>query len=539
MILKSVDDKLEVQAQVKRYDLLLEAVDILSQQIDIEQIYQVSIELFKGLLDADFCYLYTKLDSGKLQMFKSLLYKDVAQEHKTLAITEKLKGYALLNAGLITNELKIGELFDKDVIEALKPIIVVPLIVKNKIEGVILLPRHRNGQDYTSEDISSIFALMKLLNSSLERYGKFIEIKEADKSIEDNTFKLKALNYSSKVFLKELMLDDLYKIAVDTFLEISGGNQTVFFVYDDSSEEYKMKANKISDERSENSSSYSLTLDKATKVKSNRIVLDINNENDKKYFNSLFQSLGDMLSHFSTRYVILIANDADITGFVTLGDKKNGEQYNKGLLEVIEALATNTYFAIRNANYFGKESAISPNSEKRYGRLMELNQLMKNINGAESIETVVDRISQTFLMSYKVKKYIIAIFDKAANKFNIKTTSIPKLDNKRFEAGSAWENIFNGEKVVKYSKNDINIYLPTIKEAIGEDVTGIAIIPVAINKTKEGFYGAIIVFEQNNFSFVNNELLLYVESIATHMAPIIKGINSANGLEVVSNDDIK
>ena len=537
-MLKVEEEGFQIQSKVKGYDLLLEAVDILSQQIDIEQIYQVSIELYKQLLDIDICYLFTRTSPVSLKIFKTSLYNHIGKEFTHVQITENLKEYALLNAGIISSPHKFVELFDRAIIHELKPLMIVPFIIKNKIEGLMFLPSKKMDMGYSEEEISSIFALMKLLNSSLEHYDNVIKIKETDRSLEDNSFKLKALNYSSKVLLKELILDDLYEIAVDTFLEISRGSQSALFVYDEASEEYRMKTCKLSDKTFSNQSNYALRLNKNTKIKNNKIILDILEEEDQKYFYSIFPSFWEVLAHFSTRYIVLLERGTDICGFVTLSNKKNGGEYNKGLMEVLETLASNTYFAIKNANYDGKESLLYKNLEKRYGRQIELNQLMKSINAADSIEKIIERVAQTILLSYKVKKYILAIYDKGENKFRIQRTSISNLNNKKIEVDKNWDLVFTGEKVVKHSKNEIRNYLPSLEDFIGVDVSGMAIIPISTNKSKENFLGAIIVFEQSNFRFINNEILLYIESIATHMAPMIQSINIEECAEVILNDDI-
>ena len=138
--------------------------------------------------------------------------------------------------------------------------------------------------------------------------------------------------------------------------------------------------------------------------------------------------------------------------------------YNKGIFELIESLASSTYIAVSNANYFKETNEQKLLLQNKFNRLVSLNKLMKNINSASTTEELADLTLETLNISFGMKTGIFALY----NKDKFKVIRSINLDNCpcSFRLSNEFSCLFEGEYFIINSNEKI----PKLLEKILQNV---------------------------------------------------------------------
>jgi hypothetical protein len=205
-----------------------------------------------------------------------------------------------------------------------------------------------------------------------------------NRELDEKIFNLFAINQSAKAMLTEHRLEELYSLAVDVFSELTQSAYTGFFLFDDPSEKYTLKAYR--DVFHANTlNKLSFTLNEETPVNTLKQIADLSVDADIAYFESLYLEGIAPLEMVNARYVVFIyGKQGKVLGFVTLGETVSGALYKKSAFELVDSLASYTYIALSNAMLLKVVNDQKELLQLKLDRLMTLNTLMKNINSADS-----------------------------------------------------------------------------------------------------------------------------------------------------------
>lgn len=134
-------------------------------------------------------------------------------------------------------------------------------------------------------------------------------------------------------------------------------------------------------------------------------------QEDYQLFMDSFQNSEAVIKNLRPLYIVLLIKNKVLLGFVTLGKKVTDKPYNKGIFELIESLASSTYIAVSNAKYFKETNEQKLLLQKKFNRLVSLNNLMKNINSAATTEELANLTLSTLNISFGIKSGIFALYD--------------------------------------------------------------------------------------------------------------------------------
>ena len=200
-------------------------------------------------------------------------------------------------------------------------------------------------------------------------------------------------------------------------------------------------------------------------------------------------------------------------------EKGNGQPYNKGIFELIESLASSTYIAVSNANYFKETNEQKLLLQNKFNRLVSLNKLMKNINSASTTEELADLTLETLNISFGMKTGIFALY----NKDKFKVIRSINLDNCpcSFRLSNEFSCLFEGEYFIINSNEKIPKLLEKDLAKCIKDGAGALFVPIHIEDADTKLLGLICIFELSDTILSDQENLLTVDSIANHIAPVL------------------
>ena len=116
--------------------------------------------------------------------------------------------------------------------------------------------------------------------------------------------------------LTEHSLEQLHRLAVDVFSELTQSAHTGFVLYDDSSEKYVLKAYRNVFDTSGKIEVFSLETN--PEVLHEKQILDLSNENDLNCFCEMFTNGKELLEYLHANYVVFIfGHFQKILGFYT------------------------------------------------------------------------------------------------------------------------------------------------------------------------------------------------------------------------------
>ncbi|HOA81211.1 MAG TPA: hypothetical protein PKK61_09155, partial [Defluviitaleaceae bacterium] len=409
--LKDDKQKENITSKLYRYTGLIHAIEFFSQKFSIEQILEYAYDFVNELIIVDQIAVFYKVNNQYI-MFKSKGYNI---EQYSIDYTTDYDNIALFH-GHIMNTQDLNQFLPSKLLNDFPAKLGIPLIIESELYGFILTNRFEEKSDFEQEDFIVAEALMQLFNTSLNNYRSYKSLQNAKSELDEKVFNLFAINQSSKVLLSELDLSVLYNLSIDVFSELTQSALTSFFLYDEKGENYVLRGMRDTLNPS-NKLKITVYLKDNVSLDFSKSILDMSNEEDYNLFIDSFQNSEAVITNLKPLYIVLLIKNKVLLGFVTLGKKVTDKPYNKGIFELIESLASSTYIAVSNANYFKETNEQKLLLQNKFNRLVSLNKLMKNINSASTTEELADLTLETLNISFGMKTGIFALYNK--DKFKV------------------------------------------------------------------------------------------------------------------------
>ncbi len=526
-ILEAIEKQKEAEglsAKLFRYSGLLQAIEFFSQKLNFDQIEDAAFDFSNELLTLEKSAIFVL--RGNKFVLKKLKGLEKAAEY--IDNTKELENIALFHGTLMYGKDILLKYFSAEIIDAYKVTISVPLIIENYLYGFIFISSKTIGE-MQDDDYIILEALMKLFNNALENYKRYEELQKANRELDEKIFNLFAINQSTKALLSELNLEMLYKLSVDVFAELTQSSSTGFILFDDKSEKFMLKAFKDINFKK---MPYNLafTRNKSAVVNSSRVILNLADKNDSEYLSSLFMEGLEVLEPITPEYLVMLLKQGELMGFVSLGKTVTCAGYKSSILELVESLASSTYLAITNAMYFDQVKKQKQIIQNKLEKLISLNNLTRNINNSNDLETLLDLTLKTLDISFDVDKALITIYDSKSAAFKISNKLNIETKKRMIKPTDSWKRIFEGDSIYDSSENAINKYFDKqLRSDIGE-YQGILIIPIYMDKIEIEMLGAIIVLKYENTPIGDEESLLTLETIASHIAPVLSNLKAMESL---------
>lgn len=518
-ILKRIEDEKKdeiLSAKLYRYTGLVQAIDYFSQKLVFEQIIDAAFDFINELLLVDNSAIFI-LEEDNYIVKKN---KGFSNELGSIPLTTELKNLAAFNGNILYEQEKIIKFFNAELVESLDLNAVVPLIIEGKLFGFILFHNKNIGED----DYIISEALMRLINNALENFSRYEKLAKVNAELDEKVFNLFAINQSSKILLSELRMEVLYTISVDVFSELTRSKVTGFVLYDEKAERYLLKSYKDVFYKLKDVT-IDLELNSSSNVNQNKVIVDLQNEADIKYMESLFSEAYEQLSQLEAKYAVLILKNDKILGFVTLSDTVTGSMYSDGIFELIESLASSTYTALSNATLFYMINEQKALIQKKLDKLVSLNNLSKNISSSTRIDTLLETCTKTMQISFNAQKAAFCLYKKEINVFEISSSiNLEHCSNRIVVPNQYWKRIFEGDSVYAMGQENVAKYFgDNLASEIGE-AQGVLIIPVYVDMMDIEVLGAITVFKYEGIQLDNEENLLLLETIAGNIAPVLNNL---------------
>ncbi len=519
-ILQRLEDEKKdeiLSAKLYRYTGLMQAIEYFSQKLVFEQIIEAAFDFINELLIVNNSIVYV-LEDGRYTEKKVKGFKDYVIEIEN---SSKLENLAAFYGNILYEKDKIVKFFDSELVNDMGINAIVPLIIEGKLYGFIMI----NGKDFVEDDYIISESLMHLINTALENYSRYENLAKVNKELDEKIFNLFAINQSSKVLLSELRMNVLYDLSVELFSELTRSTVTSFVLYDERSGRYVLKGfkdvfYKIKD------AFVSLCLNENYKINSNKVIIDLENSDDKNYFYNLFEDSHEQVERLEAKYIVIIIKGNEILGFVTLSDTVTGDEYSSGIFELIESLASSMYIALSNANLFKQVDEQKQIIQRKLDKLISLNKLIKNISSSLRIETLMAVAAKTLEISFSLQKGLLCLYDKEAKEFSIsESIGLDEISNENIIPNENWKRVFEGDCVYEIGQDKVADYIgKAVAEKVGE-AQGILIVPIYIDILEVELSGAIIIFKYDGLRLDNEENLITLETIAGHIAPVLNNLS--------------
>jgi hypothetical protein len=527
---EELDNCLIEKNKLLKYTHLLDSINIFTETLSLEQIFYAASSVFHETFQTN-PVIYQVIED-KFQLLSS--NRVVTSSNDTFELTENLKRFALFSATVIQQK-DLKKYFPEYILESLQPTYAVPLITAGNFSGIIFLsiPLDKDLKEF---DIKSMNYLMRLIQISFEKYEKSMLATSFEKESNTRYFNLKALHALSHALFSELHLDSVFHLAVDAFLEITTSEKISFVVFDPKSEAYRSKAQKFAIGRVDDAFE-DIVFKKIYEGPPPRYKnpLDMKQDMDRAYFNSLFECVSGAEFVDFYRYIVMVFDHNTILGFLFVSESVNGNEFSESLADVVDILSTNTFLAIKNAKLFSEVEEKNKLIENKLNNLLRLNTLMDNINTAEDSKTMLSLITDTLQISFDVNMGFFALYDKELNQFTVsETIQMDSLLDKTFIPNSYWSDILKGES---FKTNTIDCLFDYFeRDFILEysfDSTGLLIHPMCIGYEGQKFLGVVCMFEHKSLNLTDFELNLYIDSIINHATPVLWNLITIEKLNTV------
>ncbi|WP_341877852.1 hypothetical protein [Defluviitalea saccharophila] len=521
-ILSRIDEQKksqEITSQLYRYTGLLQAIQFFSQRFSAEQILNFTYDFVTELLIVDQIAVFSK----QYDQYILIKSKGFSYTSYTLPFDENYNMIAKFH-GHIMNAEDMERFLPSDLLKAFPSHLGIPLMIEDELYGFILANRMDKDSNFSQDDYIIAEALMQLFNTSLSNYKSYQDLHNAKAELDEKIFNLFAINQSSKVLLSELNLSNLYNLSIDVFSELTQSSITTFFLYDEISESYKLRGMKDAFHPS-NKINLSLYLNPNAEINPAKTILDMNNLEDIKYFNSIYMNGYDTIQVLKPLYIVMVTKNTELLGFVTLGKNVAGKPYNKGIFELIESLSSSSYIALSNAKYFKQANEQKKLLQKKFDRLMSLNSLMKNINSAKTIEQLAHLTLNTLEISFGMKTGLFALFNPKNNTFKVLSSINMENCLAEFPFADSLNCLLEGENFILNSKDQIPEFLPEELSNSLSDASGAFLAPINIESIENELLGIIGVFEFSEGILADSENVLTVNTIANHISPVLYHLN--------------
>ncbi|NLO39648.1 MAG: hypothetical protein GX115_09280 [Ruminiclostridium sp.] len=500
-----------------RYNGLMQAIDFFSNRLSFEQIVSSAYEFVNELLTVSQSVMY--IFDGK--DFIPVERKGLSDEPQRVPSTKKLESFAVFCGSVLSDRAKLEDYFDRDFLESSRVQIMIPLSSETTLEGFILLIS-KNGGAFVPDDTVICDAMMRIFTSALENHKRLVKLQEANNELDEKVFNLFAINESSKILLAQHDMEALYSLSLDVFSELTQSSRTSFFLFDQGSEKYTLKAYRDIYHSKFARDSVSLTLNPDKTINPMQSLIDTGKSSDVEYFNDLFMEGMDALSFSNPLYIVLLLKDTEVLGLVTLSTTVSGSPYKKGVFELVESLASYTYIAITNAILLDKLEQQRKLLQEKLDRLQSLNLLMKNVNSAENLATLQELIITTLEVSFGVEKGAIALFLPSDQRLAISCCAGFAAENSSIVMNDRLQKLCKGSIILETDEEEVYHYIGReLEEAIGEK-SGFLAVPIVIEKYELQLMGSLLIFKMRNGLLSDEENLIVLETIANLSAPLLQ-----------------
>jgi len=506
---------------IYRYNGLIEAIQFFANRLTMEQITDAAYDFVNELLTVEKSAMYL------LEAEKYVLKKQRGIQPKpgieVIPVNQSLKEFALFVGNVISGTESLCQYFDPSLLDALEAKVMLPLLLEEKLYGFFLLSGRVNAA-FDEKDIMVCQTLMNLFNKSMENCNRLEMLQISNRELDEKIFNLFAINQSAKAMLTEYSLSNLYKLAVDVFSELTLSAQTGFFLYDNASEKYVLKAYRDVFS-SDTIKKGSIKLKKIINTHPGRQIIDLGKDSDRDYFAAVFPDSLEIMEEIKASYVVLIFGDKNkLLGFVTLGKTVSGNPYKSSTFELVESLASYTCIALSNAMLLKKVEEQRNLLQEKLSRLITLNKLSKNINSAPDSNSLLEIALETLKVSFGVEKAFIALYDDSSDLLTIMQSTIDSLNGLNIPMNDTLNPLRKGSMVFEsVSENIGTVVGDEIANIIGSS-SGILAIPMTMERYETVFVGAIFILKLEEGIISNEENILVFQTIANHIAPLISGI---------------
>lgn len=512
-----------------RYSGIISAIEFFSQRFELDQIIYYIYSFSKDLLLPDNIALWNLKDNNYI-IFNKMGYKD----NFSFEYNEKYNEIVYFHAGLLY-EKQIKSLLPQKIHTNFDPDFCIPLIMDKSLFGIIAVNRSKNNS-FTHDDEVIAVALMNLFSISLTNYSAFKNLETIKVKLDEKIFNLFAINHSSRALLSELSLSNLCNLAISIFSELTQSSFTTFFIKDPLSENYKLMSYKnIKDHKMQ----LDLTLfHEKDKILMLPVLIDMKNKESRDLFICNFFNGQEIIEKINPEYIVLLKKNTQLVGFVTLGTKINDTLYDNSVFELVESLASSTYIAINNAFYIEKIEEQKKLINNKLNEMVRLNNLMKNINTAQTYEQVISLVMNTLNISYNIDMGFFSLFDSEKQVFNITDKLNIKDSLMQIKMSPSLYPLLEGEPILVYEEDKIFEIFPDItSDTFIKPAAGLIVIPVFISIIDIKLIGFFALLNNRSKSLITEENLLVFEAISTHIAPVIYQLQYAEKIKNTYSPD--
>lgn len=519
----------EAQANLNRYSGIISAIEFFSQRFELDQLITFAFQFCNDLLAPDQIALWYLND----RMFTQFNSKGYDNKY-TFEYNEQYNQIVYFHAGLMYDK-EISTLLPSNIQEQFQPDFCIPLIMDKTFFGLVALKRSATNP-FNSEDEIVASALMNLYYSALTNYNSYKLLETTKVQLDEKVFNLFAMNHSTRALLSELSLTSLCELAISVFSELTQSSFTSFFIKDLISENYKLMSYK-------NVKKHNLELQMTLfphkdKVSRLPVLIDMSQKTSSDLFVYSFFNGQEIIEKINPQYIVLLRKGNELVGFVTLGSKVNETQYDHSIFELVESLASATYIAIKNAIYIEEIEAHKSIINNKLNDLIRLNQLMKNMNSAQTYDQVISLVMNTLNVSFGIDMGFFALYDPNENVFNIANRIHIKSSFKKIKMNSKLIPLFEGESILVYEEDKVKDYFTkSALTAFGKTAAGLIMVPVYISVVDLQLIGFFALMTNRSSVLITDESLVSYDAIATHVAPVIHQLQYADKIKRLYQPD--
>jgi len=470
------------------------------------------------------------LEDGIFNQFNSKGY-----DHSfTFDYNEQYNQIVYFHAGLMYDK-QVSTLLPSSIYEEYQPDFCIPLIMDKTFFGLIALKRD-HSRPFNGDDEIVASALMNLYYSALTNYNSYKLLETTKIQLDEKIFNLFAMNHSTRALLSELSLSSLCELAISVFSELTQSSFTTFFIKDSISENYKLMSYK---NVIKHNMELQITLfpDK-DKLSSIPVIIDMSKKKSADIFINGFFNGQEIINKINPEYIVLLKKGNELIGFVTLGSKVNGTLYDHSVFELVESLASATYIAIKNAIYIEEIEGHKRIINNKLNELMRLNDLMKNMNSAQTYDHVTSLIMNTLNVSFGIDMGFFALYDPNENVFNVTNRIHIKNSFKKIKMSGQFIPLFEGETILVYEEEKVKDYFTkSAFNAFIKEASGLIMVPVYIKDVEIKLTGFFALMNNRSSVLIKDESLVTYDAIATHVAPVIHQLLNADKIKKLYQPD--
>ena len=507
----------QITSTVYRYEALLQAINFFTQRFNIEHLSEYAFDFTNEILTLKSSALFIR--EGKDFVLKNKRFYNL--DKLLIKSNSNIESIATFHGNIITSNFE--KFFSKEIIKHINIKLVLPLIINDYLYGFILSDGKSIGK-FDDSDFTIAKVLMRLFNNSLENSKVFSDLKITNKELDQKVFNLLAVSQSSKLLLSEIDLNKLYNTATDIFSELTGSSVTSFGIFDERSGCVKIQGYR---NISNFSNYYTELIVEAKSFNDKKIVLDV--ENDKDIIKSIFTNW-DEFYKLDARYVVLIIKNK-LIGLVTLSESILNSSYSDSMFELIESLASFTHIALTNATLFEEIRKQKELIEKKFQVLVNLNKLVKNINGCETLDELYNLTLKTLKVSFNIQKAFIIV--KENDYLVIKSSIGFHVDNNKVNIDNNWNDALCGQTIYNFSALSPYKYFDESFKSLFGETNCIIISPINIERSsaisQREIMGYIVVIKVDKT--LQDEEILLIDTIAQNISPIIYHMNSMSEIK--------